>query len=264
MRGSPRRLPGDEGEAVAPREETVAEQTKTGTVKKVDMDGGHLVVAAARELTFTVTNHTEITEGGQARKLADIKAAGQVTVTYVKEGDTRAARRIEILPGKLPASPTTKATAPAPGPDDSQITLQVGTLTRTCLLHLPPGHSDGRLLPLVIAFHGSGGSGSGMAGMTGFSLLADKHGFIAAYPNGIIGKGLWNTLFGQVPGGVGVLADDVDDVAFIRELIDSWIFISTSFTVRHKRERADGHASITHRVPPSTQPAAVRWLSGET
>jgi len=103
-----------------------------------------------------------------------------------------------------------------------------------------------------------------MAGMTGFSLLADKHGFIAAYPNGIIGKGLWNTLFGQVPGGVGVLADDVDDVAFIRELIDSWIFISTSFTVRHKRERADGHASITHRVPPSTQPAAVRWLSGET
>ena len=108
MRGSPWRLPGDEGEAVAPREETVAEQTKTGTVKKVDMDGGHLVVAAARELTFTVTNHTEITQGGQARKLADIKAAGQVTVTYVKEGDTRAARRIEILPGKLPASPTTR------------------------------------------------------------------------------------------------------------------------------------------------------------
>lgn len=215
------RVPGEEGTAVARQEEKATEQTKTGVVKKVELDGGHLIVNAARELTFTVTDHTEITQGGQARKLADIKAADQVTVTYVKEDDTRTARRIEILNGKLPASPTTKAAAPAPGFDDSQITLQVGPHTRTCLLHLPPAHSDRRLLPLVIAFHGSGGTGSGMAGMTGFSALADKHGFIAAYPDGIIGKGLWNTLFGKVPGGVGVLADDVDDVAFIRELIDS-------------------------------------------
>ncbi len=220
LRGEPR-VPGEEGDAIAAGEGKVAEQTKTGVVRKVDVDRGRLIVKAARELTFMVTDGAKISRGGQARKLADINADDTVRVTYVKEGEIRAARKIEILNGDLPASLPAKPAALAAGRGDSQITLQVGSQTRTCLLHVPPTSDDGRLVPLVIAFHGSGGTGPGMAGMTGFSALADKHGFIAAYPNGIIGKGLWNTLFGKVPSGAGVLADDTDDVAFIRELIDS-------------------------------------------
>lgn len=60
-----------------------------------------------------------------------------------------------------------------------------------------------------------------MAGTTGFNALGDTNGFIAAYPDGIAGDRTWNALFGKIPGGEGVLADDIDDVAFLRALIDT-------------------------------------------
>lgn len=220
LRGEPR-VPGEEGAIITAEVGKAAEQTKTGVVKKVEVDAKRVTVMVARELTFTVTGQTKIQQQGRPATLADIKPGDKVSVVYVKEGDIRTARKIEVLNDNLPAPSAAKAAAPARESGDSQITLQVNGQRRTCLLHVPSAHGDGRLLPLVIAFHGSGGSGRGMAGMTGFSALADKHGFIAAYPDGIIGKGLWNTLFGRLSGGEGVLADDVDDVAFIRELIDS-------------------------------------------
>jgi polyhydroxybutyrate depolymerase len=105
---------------------------------------------------------------------------------------------------------------------DRPITVQVGERTRTCLVHLPPAYDGTRALPLVIAIHGSGGTGQGMAGLTGFNGMADRHGFIAAYPDGIVAKQhTWNSLYGRVPGGQGITADDVDDVAFLRTLIDA-------------------------------------------
>ena len=111
--------------------------------------------------------------------------------------------------------------APAPTKDQS-ITVQVGAQKRTCVVHLPPASKGTRALPLVIVIHGSGGTGASMAGTTGFNALADKEGFIAAYPDGIVGKNRgWNALFGKpIPGGQGAQVDDVDDVGFIRALID--------------------------------------------
>ena len=108
---------------------------------------------------------------------------------------------------------------PAAPAGDQQITLEVGGQKHTCLVHLPPTQGATRPLPLVIAFHGSRGNGKGMAKMTGFDALADKHGFIAAYPDGLVEPRAWNALFGRIPGGVGVQGDDVDDVAFVRSLI---------------------------------------------
>ena len=108
---------------------------------------------------------------------------------------------------------------PAAPPGDQEITVDVAGQARTCFIHIPPAQGEARLLPMVIAFHGSRGNGKGMAGLTGFNALADKHGFIAAYPDAIVEPRTWNALFGRIPGGVGVQADDVDDVAFIRSLI---------------------------------------------
>ncbi len=71
-------------------------QTKTGTVKKVDAAAKQIVVMVARELTFTITDDTKIVEGDDAKKLSDIKVDGKVSVTYVKEGETRTASRIVI------------------------------------------------------------------------------------------------------------------------------------------------------------------------
>lgn len=114
------------------------------------------------------------------------------------------------------------ALAVAASPGNQSITVQVGTQKRTCVVHLPAGYNGKRPLPLVIALHGSGGTGAGMASTTGFDAMADKYGFIAAYPDGIVGKNHgWNALFGKpIPGGHGAQTDDVDDVGFIRILLD--------------------------------------------
>lgn len=77
-----------------------APQTKTGTVKKVDVEGKQIVVMGARELTFTVTDETKIVQGDTPKKLADIKVDGKVTVDYVRKGDARNAKKIAILAEK--------------------------------------------------------------------------------------------------------------------------------------------------------------------
>ncbi len=74
--------------------------TKTGVVKKVDVDAKQIVVMVKRELTFTVTDATKIVQGEEAKKLADIKVDAKVTVEYTRQGDTRTAVKITILPAE--------------------------------------------------------------------------------------------------------------------------------------------------------------------
>ena len=75
-------------------------QTKTGTVKKVDAAAKQVVVMVTREMTFTVTDATKIVQGDQPKKLTDIKVDAKVSVDYTREGDTRTAKKIVILPEK--------------------------------------------------------------------------------------------------------------------------------------------------------------------
>lgn len=73
-------------------------QTKSGTVTKVDLDGKKVTVMVTRELTFTITADTKITEGDAAKTLGDIKIGAKVEVTYEKKGDDRVASAIKIVP----------------------------------------------------------------------------------------------------------------------------------------------------------------------
>lgn len=120
-----------------------------------------------------------------------------------------AAAAAQPAPGRLPAG-------------DCQITVRVGAQTRTCYVHVPPSYDGVKQLPLLIAYHGSGGTGRGFIGE--FRALADQVGLIAACPDGIIGKQhTWNALFGSGgPGGEGITSDDVDDLAFTRALLDTF------------------------------------------
>jgi polyhydroxybutyrate depolymerase len=106
----------------------------------------------------------------------------------------------------------------ANAPGDHIVSIPVGDKTRTCVLHLPPAVTAGKPLPLVLAFHGSGGSGKGMQKTTGFDALADRDGFAVAYPDGLRETRTWNTLYGEAPDGPGILAN-VDDLGFVRELL---------------------------------------------
>jgi polyhydroxybutyrate depolymerase len=98
-------------------------------------------------------------------------------------------------------------------PGNPQQHVVVNGLERTYRLHLPPTLDSA--VPLVLAFHGSGGQGPSMAGLTRFDALADRHGFVVAYPDGI-DRHWHDGRAGSRPGQSAM----ADDVAFVRALID--------------------------------------------
>ena len=78
-------------------------------------------------------------------------------------------------------------------------TVVIGGVERTYYLHIPeklrahPGRAPGQAsvhAPLVLILHGGAGRARRMARFTGFNRLADRHGFMVAYPQGL--KRRWN------------------------------------------------------------------------
>jgi polyhydroxybutyrate depolymerase len=65
---------------------------------------------------------------------------------------------------------------------DQRILVQVGGRRREFLLHRPAGPGP---LPLVVMFHGTGGSAAWAADETGWSDIADREMFAVAYPEGL-------------------------------------------------------------------------------
>jgi polyhydroxybutyrate depolymerase len=84
----------------------------------------------------------------------------------------------------------TPSRAPAAGAGDPTETIEAGGGARTYVLHVPAGRDPSKPVPLVLAFHGGGGRGRGMAALTGLDAPADRDGFIVVYPDGINRR--WN------------------------------------------------------------------------
>jgi polyhydroxybutyrate depolymerase len=95
-------------------------------------------------------------------------------------------------------------------------TLEAGGLTRTYFLHVPPGLGPDPA-PLVLVFHGGGGNGPGTERLTGFSALADREGFLVAYPEGVARN--WND--GREFTGSQAHREHIDDVAFVAAMLDA-------------------------------------------
>ena len=94
--------------------------------------------------------------------------------------------------------------------------IQVAKLTRTFSLHIPATVSDAKAAPLVIVLHGSGDTGTGIEAMTKFSQLADREGFIVAYPDALAEN--WND--GREAPAIESQTRHVDDVGFVEAMID--------------------------------------------
>src|SRR5271170_6046860 len=123
------------------------------------------------------------------------------------------------------------ATAAAPPtPGDHTESLEVGhganKMTRTFLVHVPPGFDGKSNVPVVIMLHGAGGSGAGAMGQAGWGAKSDREGFVAVFPDGtppnraapaqfMTNPRLWNDGSGHA---IGV--DHVDDLGFISAMID--------------------------------------------
>jgi len=93
--------------------------------------------------------------------------------------------------------------------------ILVGDTLRTFALYVPEAEQLGSAAPLILVFHGSGSSGAGMRSIGGFDALADREGFVVAYPNAPLGN--WAERCGCNN------ADrlGVNDTGFVSALIDS-------------------------------------------
>src|SRR5262249_5428677 len=56
---------------------------------------------------------------------------------------------------------------------------------RTYHLYVPPNVTPGAPVPLLVALHGGTGWGTQFEQNSGFDHLADQHGFIVVYPDGV-------------------------------------------------------------------------------
>jgi polyhydroxybutyrate depolymerase len=124
-------------------------------------------------------------------------------------------------------------------PGDFEVELVHGGRDRFYLVHVPPQAATGASLPVVMAFHGGGGTASRMPFVTNLSAVANEHGFIAVYPGGTgnpnFGRHLlaWNAGFC-----CGLPRDEhVDDVGFALAVLRD---VAARTPVDHTRVYATG------------------------
>jgi len=105
-----------------------------------------------------------------------------------------------------------------PAENTQEKTIHVGDRERTYYLHVPVGLAVDKPVPLVLVFHGGGGTALGMERyLARFSNLADKEGFLVAYPEGVDKN--WND--GRDNPSSTPARENVNDLAFVMAIIDA-------------------------------------------
>jgi polyhydroxybutyrate depolymerase len=142
---------------------------------------------------------------------------------------------------------------------DAERRVTVGGVERSFLLHVPPGYRSERGAAVVLAFHGFTESPQQMRAMSHYDEVADARGYIVAYPAGLNGSFNAGACCGTSALG------NVDDVAFVRALLDS---IQTTHCVDAKRVFASGFSNggfLSHRLACelSDRVAAIGVESGQ-
>jgi polyhydroxybutyrate depolymerase len=82
------------------------------------------------------------------------------------------------------STPQTAGTAIPLTGQHKGITILEGKTPRTALVYIPNSYSSAKTVALILNFHGLGSTGPEQETLTGMSILADKEGFLVAYPNG--------------------------------------------------------------------------------
>ncbi len=180
---------------------------------------------------------------------------------------------IAVFSVSLTAGAPTYQPTPAPGDHNESLVVGAGAtrMTRTFVVHIPPGFDGKAKVPLVIMLHGAGGSGEGAIPQTGWGAKSDREGFIAVFPDGtpphpalparfLLNPRLWNDGSGR--GAIAV--KDVDDLGFISAMID---FLEARYAADPARVYCTGFsngASMTFSVGLnlSNRIAAIAPVSG--
>lgn len=151
------------------------------------------------------------------------------------------------------------------------VTLMVDGIQRRALVHLPPAYDGKVALPVVLMFHGNGGTAESVVKETGWVAKSDAAGFIVVFPEATrpdmtqppkFGRNnpAWNDGSGRFHSG----ERNITDVAFIAALLDH---LEAKFVVDKRRVFATGFsngASMAFRVglELSDRIAAIAPVSG--
>jgi polyhydroxybutyrate depolymerase len=139
-------------------------------------------------------------------------------------------------------------------------------VTRTYLLHVPPGYSSAQRMPLVIGLHGYTASSTAFEGQSRLSEKADREGFIVAYPDGL--RYPWtasNPQAWNAGGSYETWTGGTDDVGFIDQMLE---LIRAHYAIDPARIYVTGHSNgsrMTYRVgfELSCKIAAIAPHSGQ-
>lgn len=164
-------------------------------------------------------------------------------------------------------------------PGDHDETVNTGGFYRSYTIHVPPGYHHGTPLPVVIVFHGAGGSGRHILHYAGWDKKADASGFLVVAPDAVllnasIPESDTNpTVWQETPEDTGTVVslnrdatgrDTVNDIGFVEALLDD---LPHRYSVDTKRIYATGFsngAGFTWRLASllSTRFAACAPVSG--
>jgi len=125
-------------------------------------------------------------------------------------------------PTRLVAAAKATNCARAVLPGSSTLTLNMGGLARTVIVHTPTGYTGTTKVPLVLNMHGSGSTASEQELLSGMDAESDLAGFIVAYPQALIPSGTgfdWNVPGVPLRTGAHPPKNPPDDVAFLSDLV---------------------------------------------
>jgi polyhydroxybutyrate depolymerase len=178
---------------------------------------GCVAATPARSSTAQRTPHAPIT--------ATAVSGGAAGLVNRPVPSTGCAQASPVAPGS--SGDLSVAVAPA---------TNEGATTRSYRVHVPVGYTSDQPTPLLLVFHGFGGTGAGMESLSGFSSLADQQRFLAVYPRGLPfgsgGAAFWASL--------GPSDFGVDDALFTSVLLDA---LQRQFCVDPQRIYATGFSN---------------------
>ncbi len=124
-----------------------------------------------------------------------------------------------LLVAAQPANAPTGGTPPrqgvcatAPRHGNVYVQMTIAGVPRSAVVHVPKTARTGQALPVVLAFHGAGGTGSFMAAYSGLQKLSDSQGFLAVFPSAARPHRRW-VLAEEDAGGPA-------DLQFVEQLLD--------------------------------------------
>jgi polyhydroxybutyrate depolymerase len=149
--------------------------------------------------------------------------------------------------------------------NDWQLSLPSGGRTRSFLVHVPPQAATAPL-PVVVNFHGGGSNAAQQRRYSGMNAAADRHGFVAVYPDGT-GVRPGQRMFLTFNAGrccPPATRNNVDDVGFTHAIID---LLRQRLPVDGRRIYATGMSNggmMAHRLAAeSSLVAAVAPVAGQ-